>query len=164
MSKIATDILRMAGHPPYIGAEAEACPPARSGVPGFAPGNGAGAAPLTREMHFSFVYFGIRFDGIIRPVGGGVSLIIDGDLGPLPFSLLSADTRRKTLTILSTGKYLQDIDFSISPEQHIRLHHTRALPRPATAWAVIAGVAMFLATAKPYLDLIGAELKPITIS
>ncbi len=161
---IANDILRMAGQPPSAEAEVEVCPPNGSGAPESGPGNGADGAPLGREMHFFFNYFGIRFDGAIHPVGAGISLIIDGDLGPLPFSLISADARRKTLAILSTGKYLQDIDFSISPAQHIRLHHRRAFPRPATAHTVVAGVATFLATAKPYLDLIGAELGPITVS
>ncbi len=163
MSKIATDILRLAGHPPGIAVEAETWPPAGPAAPEPGAGNETDLALPARDMQFSFIHFGIRFDGAIRSAGGGVSLIIEGDLGPLPFSLRSAEARRKTLSILSSGKYLRDIDFSISPEQHIRLRDTRALPRPATARAVLAGVTMFLATAKPYLDLIGAELKPITI-
>lgn len=164
MSEIATDILRMAGQPPGFAAEAEACLSAGPGAPGTEPGTGSEVALPAREMQFSFINFGIRFNGTIRPVGGGVSLIIEGDLGPLPFSLLSADARRRTLAILSSGKFLRDIDFSISPEQHIRLHDTRTLPRPVFARTVVASAATFLATAKPYLDQIGAELAPITLS
>ncbi len=131
--------------PPVVGA----CRPTLDGP----------AAAADGDLRFDFVYRDIAFGCHPADDGAMAALVLDGDIGPMPFSAESASARAELQQVLDAGNAHLGEGLGIVDG---RIHLTGRLEIAAPAGTIrrIAAIACFLLRWKPYLDTIAVFVAP----
>ncbi|MDR3435927.1 hypothetical protein [Telmatospirillum sp.] len=119
-----------------------------------------GTALAQQDFKFRFSYHHISFAAECRHKPDQVIIALTGDVGPMPFSAESAVARAELQTVLNAANaHLGDI-FRVV-EGRILMVGEVSLVRPLTAVGLIAGMARFLLSGRPYLETIDVFLSPL---
>ncbi len=111
-------------------------------------------------IQFDFAYRDVRFAVRYREADGIGTLILAGDLGPLPFTAESPAARA------GIGHVVVHANDALGPTFCFRNNriemHVEGVPvaHPVTATNIIAAIAAVLVPATPYLDLIAVYIRP----
>lgn len=109
-------------------------------------------------LRFAFSYAGIHFvaQAERRPDSG--VLLLQGDLGPMPFSAEGTSRRGDIAAVLAGAQRLSFGSIGLSSDQRIRLLAEQPMVGPLTPVRVLAVVTAILVRAKPWLDLLDMYL------
>lgn len=111
-------------------------------------------------IQFDFSYRDIRFTCRYQDEnGGGGTLRLAGDVGPLPFSAESPAARAGLAQIVLDANDVLGPTFRFSQGRILLLAGEPVMP-PLTATNVVAAAATILVPATPYLDLIAVYIRP----
>lgn len=115
--------------------------------------------PPRNSMRFRFERFGVPISAMAwrTPEGDG-RVRIEGDLGPLPYSVEAPEARKRVLQVLYAARFLEEPLLVLSPKHTIMLCAETTVAEPVTPITVITAVASLVVDAHPYLELIGEYL------
>ncbi len=112
-----------------------------------------------RDFNFRFSYRQLPFVAKYRSEGKAGSIELKGDLGPMPFSAESALARSDLQMVLDAANAHLGPTLLVVGGR-IALVGMIAIAEPVTAVGLVTGLARFLLTVKPYLEIIEVFLRP----
>jgi hypothetical protein len=104
-------------------------------------------------LRFAFDYMGVIFNAVGRRRGDAFVLTISADLGPLPFSVESAEARQAIQELIGASSALIEPRFTIGDDQMIHVEATMELAKP------VSPVTTLTMVLKPWLARLGALLE-----
>jgi hypothetical protein len=110
-------------------------------------------------LRFAFDFQGVIFNAEGRRQGDIFVLTISADLGPLPFSVESAEARQAIQDLISASGALIAPRFSIGGDQMIRIEAAMELAKPVSPATTLTMVTEVLLMLKPWLARIGTLLE-----
>lgn len=105
-------------------------------------------------VHLNFAWRGLNFHA--RLDRGSVSeshLVIESDLGPVPFTAEGVQRRTNVFALLDATKMGINVRTVVSSKQRINMFAEMKLPAPVTTTVFITGIVTLLALARPYLEI-----------
>jgi hypothetical protein len=108
---------------------------------------------------FSFACGGVTLTARAGREDDEAWLEVEGDLGALPFSAESRDTRSEVIAILLAARLTDHRYFGVGPDQHIRLHGEIPLTCPLTPASILTGITQFSLAVRPFIELLN-EARP----
>ena len=106
------------------------------------------------EFTFSFVSFGIRFEASVGQENADHFLLIEGNLGPIPYRAEAPVLRSDILAIVRTNSEFDVPIFLINPQHQLLVRVAVPVNPPQTAGALIAAAVQALVIMRPYLELV----------
>lgn len=118
--------------------------------------------PPRNSMRLRFEHFGIPLSAMAwrEPAGDG-RVRVQGDLGPLPYSVEAPEARKRVLEVLYAARFLDEPLLVLSPKHTIVLCAETAIAEPVTPITVVAAIASLVVDAHPYLELIAEHLAAV---
>lgn len=132
--------------------------PPRDSLPDFdeilqtARSNLAEATPAL-PINFRFVWQQMGCVARVDKTDKGLRLRLVGDLGPVPFSAESPDTRDRLLELARWSTRSAGCRFTVSPRRHLNLLGELPVTEPLTGAAILSAAVHFLVDARPYVTL-----------
>lgn len=109
-------------------------------------------------IEFWFRSCGVRFHAHLERRGADSTLVIEGDLGPMPFRGETPDLRDRIVTIMWANSLYDAPIFAVSRGNHMLVRAPIPVTPPFTAATLIGGATNFVVLARPYLELIAEVL------
>jgi hypothetical protein len=114
---------------------------------------------LSTPISFTFECAGVRLSARAGRQGGEGWLVIDGDLGALPFSAESRDARSAVIAVLLAARLTDHRYFGVGPDQRIKLRGELPLACPLTPASILTSVTQFIMAVRPFIEML-AEARP----
>lgn len=109
---------------------------------------------------FRFTYRGMPFNASYHDDGCDATLVLQGDLGILPYTSDGPSLRRHTLAVMRAAQGLPNLHLSITARQGIELTGEFPVAGAATPTALLTQTIERLVAAKPLLDIIQSLQPP----
>jgi hypothetical protein len=109
-------------------------------------------------IEFWFRSYGVRFHAQVARQGEDSALVVEGDLGPMPFRGETPDLRDRIVTIMWANHLYDAPIFTVSRGNHMLVRASVPVSPPFTAATLIGGATNFVVLARPYLELIAEIL------
>ena len=104
---------------------------------------------------FGFDCYDTRFEvAVVRNGDDGAKLVVQADLGALPYSAESVLARQYIKAVVQVGEDLPYAELSLSHKQAITIRGTMEFPERPAAAIVVASTGIIAIAVKPIIDII----------
>lgn len=133
--------------------EASLANPAVADLAALAPVNSA-TGDTVAAHHFTFTCFGARCTARVEHAAETSHLVVEADLGPMPYSIDCRTRRQKTHTVLRASRSLRHSRWLVGPTQRIRMEVVAQLARPLTPAGLLFEPLRALVEARPFIEML----------
>lgn len=105
-------------------------------------------------QRFTFTCFGTRCAARIEHGADTSRLVVEADLGPMPYSIDGRPRRRMTRAVVRASRALRHSRWLIGSTQRIRMEIVARLTRPVTPAALLYEPLRALIEARPYIEIL----------
>jgi hypothetical protein len=104
--------------------------------------------------HFTFTCFGTRCAARVEHAADTSHLVVEADLGPMPYSIDCRTRREKAHTVLRASRDLRHSRWLVGPTQRIRMEIVAQLARPLTPAGLLFEPLRALVEARPFIEML----------
>lgn len=115
--------------------------------------SGLASAMRAPPINFRFVWHHMGCVARVDKTDKGLRLRLVGDLGPVPFSAESPETRGRLLELARWSTRSAGCRFAVSPRRRLNLLGELPVGEPLTGAAILSAAVRFLVDVKPYVAL-----------
>ncbi len=107
-----------------------------------------------RRLEFAFAVGTMPFHVHLRTSEEGARMLIAGDIGTLPYTAESADSRNSLARILQHCENFEWGGIKVTPSNRIVVHGEVPLQPPINPFSVVRDVSRFIVTIYPVISLV----------